>query len=63
MESLQIVSIRNNKKVKFPLIYIRVTIAVIKGHDQKQLGEGQDLFDLYFHIIVHLERKSGKELN
>lgn len=41
---------------------LRVTIAVVKHHGQKQVGEERGLFSLDFHITVHLGRKSEQEL-
>lgn len=41
-------------------VLLRVIIAVIKYYGHLQ---GRDLFGLYFHITVHPQRKSGKELN
>ena len=41
-------------------ILVRVTIVIVKHHDQKQVGEHS--FALHFHIIVHHRRKSGQEL-
>lgn len=40
---------------------VRVTIARMKHHDQKQLWGGKDVFGLLFHIIVD-QRKSGQEV-
>ena len=40
----------------------RISIAVMKHHDQKASWGGKGLFDLLFHITVHHRRKSGQEL-
>ena len=39
-----------------------VSIAARKHHDQKAGWGGKGLFDLCFHIVVHLWRKSRQEL-
>lgn len=41
--------------------YLRVTISVIKRHDQKQLGVGRVYFTL-FHITIHHQSSEGQGL-
>jgi hypothetical protein len=41
-------------------ILVRVTLAVKKYHDQKQLG-GEGLFGLLYNIIVHQGKKEGQK--
>jgi hypothetical protein len=35
------------------LVLVRVSIAAMKHHDQKESWRGEGLFGLYFHIAVH----------
>jgi len=43
-------------------VFVGFTIAAMKHHDQKQVGEEKNLFGLHFHIAVHHRRKSRQEL-
>ena len=45
-----------------PSILVRVSIAVMKHHDQKASWGWKGLFSLHFHIAVHHQGKSGQEL-
>lgn len=38
-----------------------VGIAVVKHHDQKQLGKGRVYFSLQFYITIYHGRKSEEE--
>ena len=44
------------------VVLIRVTTAVNKHHDPKQVVEEKDLLGLHLHITVHHQRKLGQEL-
>lgn len=44
-------------------VLVRVLTAMMKNHDQCNLGVGGYLFDLHFHITIYPQRKSGQELN
>jgi hypothetical protein len=44
----------------FLTVLVRVSIAVLKPYDQKQV-DNKSLFSLDFHITVHHWRKSGPE--
>jgi len=44
------------------MVSIRVTIAVMKYHDQRQLGKGRILFVRFLYIAVHHQGKSDQEL-
>jgi hypothetical protein len=41
--------------------YLRVTIAMMKHHDQKYVGE-ERVYGLHFYITVHHQRRSGQKL-
>jgi hypothetical protein len=41
---------------------LKVTIAVIKHHDQNASWGGKGLFGFHFHTAIHHGRKSGQEL-
>jgi hypothetical protein len=43
-------------------VLVKVSMALIKHHDQKASWGGKGLFSLHFHIAVHHQRKSGQEL-
>ena len=40
-------------------VLVRITTAMMKHCDQEQLG-GKGLFNLYFHITVHHQGRSGQ---
>jgi len=53
------------KQLFLPLmasVLVRVTMAVMKHHDQRANWEGKGLLGLHFQIVVHHRRKSGQEL-
>lgn len=41
-------------------VLVRVSIAVVKHHDQKRLGK-ERVYGLYFQVTVYDCRKSGQE--
>jgi hypothetical protein len=41
---------------------VRVSIAVMKLHDQKASRGEKCIFGLHFHVISHHQRKLGQEL-
>ena len=41
-------------------VLIRVSIAVMKHHNQRSVGR-KGSFSLHFHVIVHHQRKSGQK--
>jgi hypothetical protein len=43
-------------------IWIRVSLAATKHHDQKVSSEGKGLFCLHFYIAVHQQTKSRQDL-
>ena len=47
--------------VQIPAL-VRVTMAAKKQHDQKAKWGGKGLFNLYFLIATHYQKKSGQEL-
>lgn len=47
--------------ISFPVVLVRVSIAVTKHHDQKRLGQGRIYIVLYFHIIAHHRIKELKQ--
>jgi hypothetical protein len=42
-------------------ILVRLTIAVMKHHEQKQLGRGKGLFSSHFQITVHHQKQWEQE--
>lgn len=44
------------------MVFIRVSIAVMRHHDQEQSVEERIDFSLQLRITVHLQRKSGKAI-
>jgi hypothetical protein len=45
-----------------PGVLVRVSIAMMKNHDQKANWVEKGLFSLHVHIVVHHQRKIGQEL-
>ena len=44
-------------------VFIWVSIAAMKHHDQKANWEGKGLFNLHFHVAIYHQKKSRQELN
>ena len=44
-------------------VLVRVSIAVMKHHDQKASWRGKGLFGLHFHIAVHIEGSQDRNTN
>ena len=40
-------------------VLVRVSVAVMKYHDEKSGRGRKDIFALYYHFIVHYQQKSG----
>ena len=50
------------EKIIYLIVLVRVSVAIMKYHDQKASWGRKGLLGLHFHLIVHHQRKSGQEL-